>query len=278
MHRLNFRDVLEIQPWEHLTKIVFASARCADVARAYRSNIERSHRLALIPGHAFMDGENWKAACDRAMKELGTSDPLDARVPEPAVRLYKEREATFSTQQKCDHFREATDNADLMWSEFDTMPRALHDLLQTMVINALTAFEVLVEGLWYAAVAERPSLESAMTNEERGKIGFRSRRRFRKSYELIFTSDVGSIHSLLLDQSIDAAALVRNVLVHVAGKTDDDFRTGAKGIPILAQWEAAPEGTEIEFTGSFTRGLIDPLTPLGYSLVKEVDDWLKRNP
>ncbi len=278
MHTLNFRDVLEIQPWEDLTKRAYASDKIAEVAKAYEVNIRRAHGIALVPGHAFMDGENFKVACSRAMVELNTDDPRNPTIPDLAVKYYQEREESFSVQDKCDHFREATGNADAMWEQFDTMPQALHGLLQTMVIQAWTAFEVVVEDLWKAAVGEHPSLVAAVPAEKRHNVfKFRSRKAFRASYEKTFQTDDSHIRSILGGSDIDALALVRNVLVHLAGKTDNEFKDQSKGIVKLAVWQVAPGNTEIEFTGAFTRELIDPVTPIGFTLIQEVDAWLKRN-
>ena len=244
----------------------------------YTNNLHRLHSLSLIPGHAFMDGEGWKTACDQAMKELQCSDPLDQRVSDVAGPLFNKWWKSTDIQEKLRHFKEATGNTAAMWSATDNLTDSLHGLVQTMIIQAWTAFEVMVEKLWNAAVKERPRLVAAMSNKERGRFGFRSRERIRMSYQNTFKVKAHTIHRELASRSIDMLALMRCVLVHSAGVIDDWFIKDSASIPEASSFVALGVGAKISFTGGLARSLIDSVTPVGYDLIQCIDNWLLMNP
>lgn len=237
--------------------------------------------MCLIPGHAFMDGENWREVCGRAMIESGRTGLPDASIEPRAAVLFHEFWKSTSLEEKTKHFDEATKNAQAMWSKTPVMHESLHGLMQSAVIQAWTAFEVMADHLWRAAVAERPALSNNLTSSERKRLGFRSRGRIRESYTATFKIDSHAILKQLDDTGIDALALVRCLLVHSAGKIDDWFMKDSVSVanyPEIASLRALSLGARIEFTGGFVRKLLDPVAPCGFNLIQAVDNWILFHP
>lgn len=221
-----------------------------------------------------MDGEGWKESCDKAMKELGITDPDDPSYVDKAAQLFHKWWEDKPESEKVRHFHEANFNAAKMWVMMPMMHESIHALLQAMIVQAWTAFEVLSEHVWREATKLRPLLLSAMSKKEENAVGFRSRKKIRESYKMTFKKDNSTILKSLAPTAIDALAVVRCILVHSAGKIDDWFLRDGVGVPEVAHLMMLPIGTAVEFTASFTRSLIDDVTPGGYDLIQTVDNWL----
>lgn len=254
------------------------SSACKDTAISYKANVRRVHSLGLIPGHAFLDGEGWKDACNKTQSEMPGVDPDSEAFSSRAGKIFNAWWKASDQPEKERNFKEATANADAMWSKTPLMNEALHGLLQTMVNQAWSAFEYLAEDLYKALINERASLQFTPRERNDFHLGFISRKRIRNTYKFLFKTDNAKVVSTLDSKTIDALALVRNVLVHKAGIIDKVFFDDSKDVPVLVPLRALGEGKEILLTGKRVRDLIDPAIPVGFELLNSVDDWLFSHP
>ncbi len=63
MHNLEFEKLFPIAVWMKDNALgYYHSKACRTAGASYMINVGRVHALALIPGHAFLDGEGWKGA------------------------------------------------------------------------------------------------------------------------------------------------------------------------------------------------------------------------
>jgi len=186
----------------------------------------------------------------------------------------------MSQAEKERRFFEASGNADAMWSKTELMNEALHGLLQTIIIQAWSAFEVLAEDLYKNTLKEGLSSIAPYTDKERQKhwLGFASRERIRNTFAFVFKVDNSRIISALSSTDLDALALVRNVLVHKAGVIDGIFLSGSKPLPQIAYFHGLGLGKEILLTGDWVRKLVDPVIPIGFDLLNAVDSWIQAHP
>jgi hypothetical protein len=230
--------------------------------------------LAVVPGHAMFEGELWENACVKAMKEIGTDDLEAKEVGERASKIFNEAWFSSGINEKLRRFNEATSNADAMWRQTEGLYDSLHLLLESMIIQSWTAFEVLVDHLWRAAIAKKPDLLNSIPSNARRSIGFRSRSKIRFSYKETFRTDKRWIETILESHAIDSLALIRCVLVHSSGTIDDWFMRDSKDISEVESFRAIGVGNKIALTGEMTRSLIDPVTVIGFELLQAVDDWL----
>jgi hypothetical protein len=152
----------------------------------------------------------------------------------------------------------------------------LHDTLKTSVIQAWAAFEVLAEDLWKAVIKARPQLEKR-TKKEKNDSGHRSRTKIANLYRFTFRINNSDILKSVDSSQMHALAIARNVLVHSNGIVDAWFNRDRQGI---AELDSFPRnnGDAIQFTGERVRTLVDPVTPLGFGLVKSMDEWLTAHP
>ena len=108
-------------------------------------------------------------------------------------------------------------------------------------------------------------------------------------YRWTISYDNLDIISVVDNPAIHALAILRNALVHSAGKIDERFQKDREGIkvfgssikipiPQLDQIRGKKEGYELKFNGTMVRSLVDPVVSLGFQLVKSVDEWLIKNP
>lgn len=256
------------------------TALCLDADRVYSANIQRMHGLALIPGHAFFDGETWKKYCDEAMKEIGTTDEDHPEVGILASRLLKEGVKHDPIAESKRRFFMATENAAVMWARNDVMHPALHGLLQGLIVQTMSAFEVLAEDLCRNTMKTGINSVAIPTEKEwrKNQLGFTSRKKIRDTYAFVFSTDNDKIKSVLASTSIDAIALIRNVLIHKDGVIDKVFMDGSKSVPQLSHFRSLGKDADVLITGTWVRALVDPVIPMGYELLNTVDDWLFAHP
>jgi len=183
-----------------------------------------------------------------------------------------------SPESSIEVFNTACHNLEVFACELPRLHDSLHNVLKSALIQSWTAFEVLAEDLWKAAVSERPNLESALTEKEKRAMGFRSRRKIRLAYQFTFKHNDVAIRSALKPSALDVLVVVRNVIVHSSGKVDDFFKRDSAGLSELDHFGILPIGTAIAFDGVFVRSVIDCALPCGYALLKAIDDWLVANP
>ena len=280
MHNLQFKDLFPIPRWGHNAQSNYMINACRKSALTYSANIRRAHSLTLIPGHAFMDGEIWKDACNKISAETPDDDPLSEEFGNRAGVVFNKLWKSIPQKEKERHFLEASGNADNMWSKTGITNGALHGLLQTIVIQAWSAFEVLTEDLYRNCLDENLTSIKAFDRKDanRHKLGFASRERIRNTYPFVFNIDNAAIKKPLSLDALDALALVRNVFIHKAGIIDQMFMDGSVNVNQLAALRGHGKDTEIQLTGGMVRALVDPVIPIGYDLLSAVDSWIFAHP
>ncbi len=239
--------------------------------------------MSSIPGFAFMHGEDWGHAINKVAVRFPS---LKMGTPEFAGMV----ESTFDNERKkyerkefYRRYREATGNAENICCQLPSSYGAFRALLQSMVIQAWGAFEVMAEDLWRRVVKQRPRLDTRTKDEKRWS-GHRSRSKIAKLYSFTFRVDNKAIMRAVDGHRVHALGIVRNVLVHSGGVIDKTFADDRKpfspkgekqrGGKYLKWVRGRRVGYKIPFTGTIVRGLIDPVTPLGFDLVRAVDQWL----
>jgi hypothetical protein len=177
-------------------------------------------------------------------------------------------------------------------------------LLSSLVIGAWSAFESMAGDLWEEALNQNPAdlaqLKKGKNNngpsksvdldiiqlhdfDLRKKMGTILRRRYefsrlssiRDAYNAAFNTSAHKIDAALKHDSLDALSIVRNVLVHNAGRADERYLGRAKSIqslPKVALNELLP------LDGEIVVGLIKPALIQGSNLLAAVDDWLHKHP
>jgi hypothetical protein len=116
-----------------------------------------------------------------------------------------------------------------------------------------------------------------MTPKNGLKGGFASMGGLRVEYALAFHFDSSDIDDAMASYDLEAVALVRNLLLHHNGCSDEQFRGQAEGIPILATARSLPDGTKIPLEGSFVSELLTSSLQAVKRVVISVDQWLQRN-
>lgn len=232
----------------------------------------------MILGYAFMSGVDCQISVAEAMRQTGINEADSPAVCALASRLVIILRNNRSTDDSRANFEAATFNADGL-SYASHLVEAKRALLQSMVIQAWTAFEVLAEDLWKEVTAKRPELIAGITKAEWKKCGFKSAPKIANAYRYTFRPDNSGNIAWIVDHTvIKALAVARNVLVHSGGRIDEMFTKQRAIIPELNSIRGRKKGYLIPFTGSLVRRLVDPTTVLGFGLVRTVDEWLSANP
>ena len=153
-------------------------------------------------------------------------------------------------------------------------------VLKTIIIQAWGAFEALARMLWEKALESGNASIVRPTEKEwkKERLGFGSRGGIRRSFDFGFRIHNAPIRSGLDPQIIDPLAVMRNVLVHHAGKVDADFIGHRDGLTMLDGFSALPLNAKIEIDGAVTRNLVDPAIERGYALIVAIDAWLVAHP
>ena len=283
VHDLDFDDALRIKSWDELAKRTYRFAGCTRVAQAYTDNLLRVQSMTSIPGFAFMHGEDWGYAINAVSASFPSLKKGSDEFADMAKSTFDANREKYVKQEFYRHYREATGNAENICCQLPSSHQAYHALLQSMVIQAWGAFEVMAEQLWNRVIKQRPSLNK-LTAKEKRLSGPRSRTKLANLYRWTFRTDNGAILRVVDSKRVHSLAIVRNVLVHSGGRIDNvfiadrknakkDFRPRGKMTPLNCIRGNAT-GYKILFTGAMVRGLIDPVTPLGFDLVRAVDRWL----
>jgi len=273
MHDLKFSNLLPVPSWLRLAKRTYKSEICTEAARIFSINVQLVLTLAMVPGYAFMNGEDWGFSVVRAMRELGCNDPDDKSVQSLASKIWDEYDKGGFDESRIKHFLEATDNAIKMAS----LPGramshgALHGLLRSMVTHAWTAFEVLAEDLHSGVRQKHP--ECFPSNLLSKKYGFRRLESMCGSYETLFWDDA-KVKAVARSTEIKSIALLRHLLVHKNGVVDQMFLDQCSQNPVVTRFAAFELGDEVLINGEMVRNLVEPVTNRGYELVQLVDQWI----
>ena len=279
VHDLKFSALFPIS-LTALSKHKYRFAECRRVAKAYRENTQLMYTIPMVPGYAFMNGEDWALSIMNAMRDLGINDPTDSNVHARASKIWDEHDMEGFTPARINQFNEATETSVRMASLQGRSKShgALHDLLKAMVLQAWTAFEVLAHDLWAQVVTLRPELRSQISNNEWKKAGHRSLSKIGNLYSFTFRNDNLHILSIFDDQALKGLALTRNLIVHTGGRIDEQFKDQRKGLRSLYLIKQRKINASIKLNGENVRAVVYPVTALGYSLVIAVDKWLHSHP
>jgi hypothetical protein len=98
-----------------------------------------------------------------------------------------------------------------------------------------------------------------------------------ESYERTFWEHRSNIMSSLRDVAINELSIVRNAIVHGAGRCDEAYkrRTKGKSCPHLPKREV---GKPLEVDGETVRDIVPAALDKGAALIRSVDAWLIGHP
>lgn len=110
---------------------------------------------------------------------------------------------------------------------------------------------------------------------QHGNVIFTSLEEIRSAYVAAFWQHRDAIDSVLDDPVLDALSLARNLMVHKAGRCDEEYKRRAKNIQSLPRLELKQP---FPVTGTLVKQLVEPAVYIGVKLVVAVDDWLTAHP
>ena len=111
MHDLKFGELIKFRNWKAERERVFRSEACNKANATFGENCQLIETVTMVPGYAFMNGEDWGISVVRAMKDLNSIDPNEKAVQDRASKIWDEYDMQGFDQSRIDHFIEATDNA-----------------------------------------------------------------------------------------------------------------------------------------------------------------------
>ena len=223
MHRLKLVELSEIAPWNWFPDYNALHPACVRAAQGYEATIKRTHGLASCLGQAFMCGEHWMKAAIIADNIHPELDNESQEFKIECLKAFIEVAKWPNQDAYNEDFRRATHNADEHHHLMQPVYEGFYALVQSVVVQAWGAFEVLCDDLWKDVDKAKPHLRQAMSNGQIKELSFRSRGKIRKSYESLFKTDDSEIRAALAPTAIDALAVMRNLLVHSNGHIDDFF-------------------------------------------------------
>ena len=283
---LKFLEAYDIPHWQHLTERKYKNPLCTKAATAYTANLMRAHMLTRTPGISFRYGKIYRTAQFKLWEDRGNFDPLnmeDEATFRRTWELFAEVGSSESPEQATGNDIDSTKRFEQICATNERMYELLETILQSVVIQAWTAFEVLAEDLWTRVLRLRPKLETRTKDEKRWS-GPRSRMKIANLYRFTFRADNAAIMRAVNGHRVHALAMARNVLVHNGGFIDKSFISDRKPVGPKGEKQRGGKylkairgrriGYKIRFTGPLVRSLVDPVTPLGFDLVRAVDRWL----
>jgi len=281
MHKLKIIALYPEAGWGLPKVKSYASYVCTRAESVFRANMDVMETLGMVPGYAFMNGEDWGISVIQAMNTVKAANPgrdvlpLDDDVQKLASSIWDDYDRGGFDKSRRDHFREATENAEKMacYPGRNLSHGALHSLLKSMISGTWTAFEVLASSLVRESIAKHPRCFPHLTGNE--TFRFQKRESIRDAFRLAFNSDA-KIQNAVESQCIDAVSLSRNLFIHKAGVVDQMFKDqcSEKG---LTAWAALPIDSKLEFDGGVVLRLLQETIACGYSLLNGVDAWIVTN-
>jgi len=183
---------------------------------------------------------------------------------------------------------------------------AIEGLLSTLLVQAWTTFEAFATDTWVTALNEHPAILAELRGKQRGndaearskdlkkidlswlqrhdydvsrrmgnvlrnRFSFDSLRGIREAYRAAFAVDSEAILTPLENEALTAVSAVRNVLVHRAGKADDEYVKITKAIPLAPK---ASIGSKIPLDGANVAEMLLTGRTLAVDMFRAVDDWL----
>lgn len=266
------------------------SVACQESLEIYRESLRLVLGLAAAPGFSSMITSQWTEACTRAsLHVLGEANltRLESASADEMERLFREANNLMG--------QIVSESSPLLHTNLEHSTRQLEQIvmncgpyvygffegiLKTILVQSWAAFEALTRTLWKKLEASSHTSIYRPDDKEwrRSQLGFGSRRTIRRTYEAVFPLDQFAILAALDPQTIDPLAILRNVIVHHAGKVDQTFKNECRQFPVLASLQNLALDAHILIDGVLVRDVVDPALSGGYSLILAVDDWLARHP
>jgi hypothetical protein len=220
----------------------------------------------------------WFSACAKANHAIlgvnASPDMIRSAVQRigPLAEKYMAKAMRKATpRQQREHLIEKTTMFEKFTSDAGPYAEAvLSNLLKSIVVQSWTAIEVLTEELYAETENQFPKNFAHLSKKPR----FRSRDAFRETYRRAFGNNAPDIFAALNDTSIDALALLRNVIVHKSGLADEDFRKGVALTPLLSRFSRLRPDGLIVLDGELVRSILDPAFQSGYKLIVALNRWL----
>ena len=252
--------------------------------RLYAANTSMALGLNTIPGSAFWMACEWISAGTRAKNEIIGVEAVPKSASEArAIGLQAEQYMAAAMQlpreKQIAHLVETTTMFEVFTMRCGPYAHGvLENVLKSMVVGAWTCLEALSETLYYESHTETPASFPALSKTQEDKIGFRSRKKIRDSFRVSFLGGT-EICSALDDKSLDALALLRNVIVHKAAIADQEFMDG---IPLSAPYLDAyknltPDRDAVALDGAIVYSVVDSAFKCGHKCIAAVDRWIVLN-
>lgn len=289
MKPLNFVEASAIRAVQ-MENVSLTSVACQESLEIYRESLRLVLGLAAAPGFSSMVTSQWTEACTRASLDvLGEANQtrLESASGEEMERLFNMANNLMG--------QIVSENSPLLHTNLEHSTRQLEQIvmncgpyvyevfegvLKTVLIQSWAALEALTHTLWKKLEASSHTSIYRPDDKEwkRSQLGFGSRRTIRRTYKAVFPLDQSAILAALDPQAIDPLAILRNVIVHHAGKVDQTFKGECGQFPVLASLQNLALDTPIPIDGGLVHDVVDPALSGGYSLISAVDDWLARHP
>jgi hypothetical protein len=284
---VEFRDALKIAP-PTLRAEDLTHPGSKEAIVGFRVNIRRVIRLLELPGYAGWFAHSWDRICNEVADEILSSgwsmDEFACRQHEIYARVaWKIGEATAawgaSEKRLYDLF---INNLEITsWSppnEFpskdDRISKPFAALLESVVIQAWTAFEVMAESVHSATLKNHSALFPANVLAKKA-FHFRKLDNLFDAFQFAFSND-SAISSAVVNGDVKRAALLRHLLVHKKGVVDDSHILQCAQPPVV-QPEAV-KNVELKIVGELVFERLDPLIKRGCELIKAIDNWITYHP
>lgn len=231
--------------------------------------------LGGLPGYFIWVAEQWVLASANAHTKVSPSTLIFT--PWNQAEYNKARSKMFlnAVQGESDmHSRmvERTKTFELLLNHGGADIHSIaHGVLESIVVQSHTAFEVLVSDTIRELKRTHPTLIPDK------KFYFITRQKLRESYKTAFNCP--KIDQLLKHDAINALCLLRNAIVHSGCSADDWFMSAEReGYPTCALLKKLfPKITinrPIQLTGDIVREVIEGALFQCYVLLSEVEIWI----
>lgn len=253
------------------------SVACIEALSKFEENKHLALGLLALPGFAFDAASRWMEASEWAKNQILGRKAKPEQIQKHAQKIgpLMEQRMAILMERPPEKQKEVLTASTIMFEDFaersgPTIYGPLTNLLRSVIVQSWLAFEVLSEDLWLGVMKENPTL---LTKPK--QVRFRSRKGIREAYTETFTADNTALIAALSNTAIDALALVRNVIVHKAGKADRDFLAGCQTTPSLSSFSTLNLEDSIFVDGVLFRSIVADGLKAVYGLIVAVDDWLR---
>ncbi len=97
----------------------------------------------------------------------------------------------------------------------------------------------------------------------------------RMFYAMAFFENSEEIDNCMCDEAFDTLNLLRNQLIHEAGRINASFKKETRNLPLLSAYRT--KGEYIILTGPTTKEIITGALKASVHLVVSVGEWLKKH-